>query len=215
MIDCRKIPNLIENLNFMAQYSTHGVVVLDLEGKILMDNESACKLMGYDSLTGMNFRDIAPPPYKILFNPKYMQRGYGSESGRFVRRDGSMVYMAAQGVVLKDDKGQPWGVYIYIYDCTTERELRAEVDYLTDKMRCVMSSIQQIMSKEKSLPPEITPAEREIAALVKKGLSCKEIAAMRNVGVKSVENVRVSLRKKLGVNRRANLQVALQDYGEL
>jgi len=79
----------------------------------------------------------------------------------------------------------------------------------------VLSSIQQALNKGKALPSDVTPAEREIAVLVKEGMTCKEIAAMRDMGAKSVENVRVALRKKLAVDRRTNLRAALQEYGDL
>ena len=178
-----------------------------MNGKILMANESACELMGYDSLEGMNFRDIAPPPYQKLFKPEHMEKGYGSVLRQFLRKDGSLVRMTAQGTVLKDEQGELWGVYIYMYDSTTERELRAEVDHLSNKLKDLLHSIQQALNKKRALPPEVTTAEREIAALVKQGLSSRDIAAMRKIGAKSVENTRVSLRRKLGIDRRTSLQV--------
>ncbi len=49
------------------------------------------------------------------------------------------------------------------------------------------------------------PAEREIAALVKEGLSSKAIAVVRPRGVNSVENVRVVQRRKPMLDRRTNL----------
>jgi len=78
-----------------------------------------------------------------------------------------------------------------------------------------LTRIQLALNKDRTLPPEITPAEREIAASVKKCMNCRESAAVRGMGAKSVEIVRVVLRKKLGVDRRANLRAVLQDYGDL
>ncbi len=144
-----------------------------------------------------------------------MANGYGSAVSQFLRKDGSFVWMSAQGVLLKDEQGAPWGVFIYLYDSTTERELQAEVEHLGNKLRDVVTSIQQALNKKRTLPPDITQAERDIAAMVKNGMTCREIAAVRNMGVKSVENVRVSLRKKLDVDRRTNLRTVLQDYGDL
>ena len=53
------------------------------------------------------------------------------------------------------------------------------------------------------------------ALMVKKGMTCREIASLRGMGVKSVENTRVALRRKLGVDRRVNLRGVLQEYGDL
>ncbi len=215
MIDWNKIPNANANHNAIANRTTHAIVVIDMDGKILMANANACDLLGYDTLEGVNVRDIIPPPYTMLFQPESMEKGFGSDIRQVLHRDGRLIWMAVEGVVLKDEQGAPWGVFLYMYDTTTERELQAEVDHLSAHLRGVVSSLQQALNKGRALPPEVTPAEREIAALVKKGMTCKKIAAMRGMGVKSVENARVALRKKLGVAHRDNLQAVLQEYGDL
>jgi PAS domain S-box-containing protein len=215
MIDWSKIPNANANQNFLANQSTHAIVVIDLSGKILMANPAAGAVLGYDSFEGLNIRDIVPPPYSLLFQTEHMDKGYGSDIRQVLRQDGNLIWMTVQGVVLKDKQGAPWGVFIYMYDSTTERELQAEVEHLGGKLRDVVASIQQALNKKKSLPANITTAEREIAAMVKAGMTCREIAAVRQMGVKSVENVRVSLRKKLNVDRRINLRIVLRDYGDL
>ena len=215
MIDWNQIPNANANQNALANHSTHAIVVIDLEGKILMANPAAGAMLGYDSFEGLNIRDIAPPPYTKLFNPEYVTRGYASAVRQFLRRDGRPKWMTAQGIVLKDGQDRPWGYFIYMYDSTTEQELRAEIEHLTSKMRGVMTSIQQVPNKNEALPPEVTLAEREVAALVKRGTNCREIAELRGIGVKSVESTRVALRRKLGLDRRDSMRAALQDYGDL
>jgi len=215
MIDCSKIPNLAGNFNVLANYSTHGAITIDMQRTILMANEKASKLLGYASLAGMNLRDIAPPLHTDFLSPECLEKGYGSDLRQFLRKDDGLVWMNTQGIVLKDEQGAPWGFYIYIYDCTTERELHAEVEHLSNKLRDVVASIQQELNTRKTLPPDTTVGEKAIAALVKEGFSSKEIAGIRCMGVKSVENIRVSLRKKLAVDRHASLQAALQEYGDL
>jgi PAS domain S-box-containing protein len=215
MIDWNRIPNASANQNFLANHSTHAIVVIDRDGRILMANPAAGELLGYDSFEGLNIRDIAPPPYTQLFKPEFTARGYGSVVRQFLLADGRLKWMTAQGIVLKDEKDALWGYFIYMYDSTTERELRAEIEHLSSKMRGVVDSIQHVLNKQEALPPGVTPAEREIAALVKKGLSSREIADHRGIGVKSVENARVALRRKLGLDRRSSLRVALQAYGDL
>lgn len=215
MIDCNQIPNLAGNFNLLANYSTHGGLTIDMQRTILMANERACKLLGYASLVGMNLRDIAPPLQADFPSPECLEKGYGSDLRQFLREDGRLVWMNAQGIVLRDELGTPWGFYIYIYDCTTERKLRAEVEHLSDKLRDIVATIQQELTTNNTMPPDITVSEKAIAKLVKGGFSSKEIADIRGMGVKSVENVRVSLRKKLAVDRGTSLQAALQEYGDV
>ncbi len=215
MIDWNLIPNANANQNALGNRSTHAIVVIDMAGEILMTNPAAEEMLGYDSFKGLNIRDIAPPPYTRLFNPEYVEKGYATAIRQFLRQDGQLKWMSAQGIVLKDDQGSPWGYFIYMYDSTTERELRAEIEHLSGRMRGVVNSIQQALNKTEALPPDVTSAEREVATLVKKGMTCKEIAESRGIGVKSVENARVALRKKLGLDRRTSLRAALQEYGDL
>ena len=79
MIDWNKIPNVIANQNALANNSTHAIAVVDMEGWILMANESATEAFGYESLEGMNTRDIAPLPHRMLFTPEFMatRTGHG------------------------------------------------------------------------------------------------------------------------------------------
>lgn len=156
-----------------------------------------------------------PPPYSMLFQPEHMEKEFGSDVRQVLHKNGRLVWMTVQGVLLKDEAGAPWGVFMYMYDSTTERELKAEIEYLSNKLKDVVSSIQHALNKGKTLPPKVTPGEREMAVLVKAGLTSKQIANARGLGVKSVENVRVSLRRKLAVERRTNLRAALQEYGDL
>jgi DNA-binding CsgD family transcriptional regulator len=151
----------------------------------------------------------------MLFQPEYMKRGYGSNVRLVLQKDSSLVWMMVQGVVLNDEHDAPWGVFIYMYDSSTERELGAEMEYLSNKLRNVVPSMQIALNKGKFMPPEITHAERQIAAMANKGLCSRDIANVRGMGVKSVEKVRRALRKKLGVDRRVNLRFLLQDYGDL
>ena len=83
-----------------------------------------------------------------------------------------------------------------MYDSTTE--MRAEIEHLSGKMRGVVNSIQHALIKTEALPSDVTSAGREVATLVKKGMTCKEIAGSRGIGFKSVENARVALRKNWG-----------------
>ena len=58
--------------------------------------------------------------------------------------------------------------------------------------------------------PEITKAEADIAALLKKGLNTKEIAAMMVLDTRAIEQHRYRLRKKMGLKRSDDLAMVLQ-----
>jgi DNA-binding CsgD family transcriptional regulator len=57
----------------------------------------------------------------------------------------------------------------------------------------------------------LTPRELEIAALVREGMRCKEIAAVMSISENAVKFHRFNLRHKLGLNKRnINLRSYLQ-----
>ncbi|MBI3205666.1 MAG: helix-turn-helix transcriptional regulator [Myxococcales bacterium] len=57
----------------------------------------------------------------------------------------------------------------------------------------------------RALPSTLTPAEREVALLVRRGLSNAEIARARGVALRTVANQIACLFRKLGVSSRVEL----------
>jgi len=63
----------------------------------------------------------------------------------------------------------------------------------------------------KDIAPELTPAELRVAALLRLNFSSKEIAALTNRTVGTIENLRSNLRKKLKLEEKDNLIQVLLD----
>ncbi len=72
---------------------------------------------------------------------------------------------------------------------------------------------QDFIKAARSQYPSITKAEAEIAALLKKGLNTKEIAAMLVLDTRAIEQHRYRLRKKMGLQRSDDLMLALSKIG--
>jgi DNA-binding CsgD family transcriptional regulator len=65
---------------------------------------------------------------------------------------------------------------------------------------------QDFLDKLRSLCNDITPGELKLAAYIRMNLSSKEIAPLMNISVRSVENKRYRLRKKLNISGESNLK---------
>ncbi|MFN7117260.1 MAG: triple tyrosine motif-containing protein [Saprospiraceae bacterium] len=71
---------------------------------------------------------------------------------------------------------------------------------------------EQFFKKLKADFPDLTPGDLKLAAYLKMNLSSKEIAPLLNISIRSVENKRYRLRKKLNLEEEANLTDFMLQY---
>jgi DNA-binding CsgD family transcriptional regulator len=64
---------------------------------------------------------------------------------------------------------------------------------------------EDLFKKLKESCPELTPRELSLCAYLRMNISSKEIATLMNISVRGVEIGRYRIRKKLGLDREANL----------
>ena len=64
---------------------------------------------------------------------------------------------------------------------------------------------EELFLKLKEKYPELSPRELKLCAYLRMNISSKEIAALMNISTRGVEISRYRIRKKLGLDRNANL----------
>jgi DNA-binding CsgD family transcriptional regulator len=87
------------------------------------------------------------------------------------------------------------------------KKLNAYVEVLEANLNSIVSSFSHTLSSKFY---KLTPTEIAIARLVRGGKSTKDIAAILNASVKTIETHRLNIRKKLGItNKKTNLRTFL------
>ena len=90
---------------------------------------------------------------------------------------------------------------------SSDREIRALATILENHLEAVVSPFSRHLT---SATINLTPAELNVANMVKSGCSTRQIAGALNVAYKTVETHRVNIRKKLGLTRKGgNLRTFL------
>jgi DNA-binding CsgD family transcriptional regulator len=64
---------------------------------------------------------------------------------------------------------------------------------------------EELFRKLKEIYPDLTPRELSLCAYLRMNISSKEIATLMNISTRGVEISRYRIRKKLGLERNANL----------
>jgi len=101
---------------------------------------------------------------------------------------------------------------LYALDQASPAEIPGYTSLLQKQLDEIVSPfIRNVTSQFKDL----TPTEIQVANMIRKGLSTKEIARLRNLSSHTVSRHRENIRRKLGLSRQSiNLTSFLKAYGE-
>jgi PAS domain S-box-containing protein len=120
-----------------------GITISDRDGRLLEANERACEILGYshDELLGSDLAQITHADC-LASNQETMQQLLDGSSltfttdKRYVRKDGSVVWVHAGISVLRDPAGEPWHLIRVFQDISDQK--RAE-DLLREESRTIMA----------------------------------------------------------------------------
>ncbi|KJH73727.1 response regulator transcription factor [Pseudomonas gregormendelii] len=128
------------------------------------------------------------PALKVLVLSMYDNHEYVSESVR----------AGASGYVLKN---------------SPSREIIAAIDAITNGGSFYSAEIAQRLIADKNTDTELTPRESQVLYKMAQGLNNKEMARELDISVRTVETHRLSIRRKLNIDKPAALVKYAIDHG--
>ncbi|NIJ19341.1 PAS domain S-box-containing protein [Sphingomonas naasensis] len=130
---------------FISQ-STAGFAQVDLEGRFTLLNDRFCEIAGWsrDELMGMRMLDITHPEDRDRNRPLFERAvavgtPYTHEK-RYVRKDGSIVWVNNSVSVIRRPDGEPFGVLAVTLDVTGRREAEGRLRKSEESLRLATES---------------------------------------------------------------------------
>lgn len=177
------------NIDKILEAPGFAIFLANLDGKILWTNRPAADLLGYKrrELINKTVQELTPDFHmkweeaRVLHSAENDQKGIHIAGRPIIRKDGSIVMTSVHMVVL--DNSMP-----HVMAVVTPNEAVPRMP----------------------LPPSLTATERRLAKYIAFGMSSKEIASSIGVSLRTVENHRYHLHKKLSLPPKTSLYEGLK-----
>lgn len=122
-----------ERFRGFYQAITDGMMHSDVHGKIIDVNDALVGMLGYDrdELIGKNSMEITPErwhdPENQFVHRTVFNKGRGEFDKEYIVNDGSIIPVRVHYWLVRDDKGDPSGVWTLIRDMTERRAAEEEM----------------------------------------------------------------------------------------
>ncbi|MBX3086165.1 MAG: PAS domain S-box protein [Anaerolineae bacterium] len=130
-----------------------GMAYTALDGRLLRVNRKLCEITGYsaDELLGMNFQTITHPDDLTTNLHKHKQalagliKAYRLDK-RYIRKDGTPVWVNVTGSVAKDEQGKPSHLVAVVEDGLDRDRIDAQRHAITIGLRKVLAATNRLMA---------------------------------------------------------------------
>jgi diguanylate cyclase (GGDEF)-like protein/PAS domain S-box-containing protein len=135
----REIEEAQERFRRAFEDAPIGMAVCDLAGRFVEVNQALCSITGYaaSELTGRTFASIThpddlPADFDVIRAMIDGERGSSVDDKRYLRPDGSVVWVARSVTLVRDADGEPLHFLDQIQDITERRRFESELRHLAD-----------------------------------------------------------------------------------
>lgn len=129
-----------EKYRTLYESSMDGISAVDLDGRIIECNSAFERMLGYtfDELKELSFLDITPEKWRGLDKEmvqKVMERGFSEPFEKeYTRKDGSVLPISTRTWLIRDDHGDPAGMWAITRDITDRKRAEEEITRLGGRL---------------------------------------------------------------------------------
>jgi len=141
-----------ERFRAALEQAPAGMAHLDLSGRILIANQKLCQIVGYsqEELAGRSISEITHPD-DVATDMRNLRalidgavQGYSREK-RYVRKDGTSMWVSLTASLVRDPAGTPQCVLGVIADISDRRKAEAALQNSLDRYRFLADAIPQMV----------------------------------------------------------------------
>jgi PAS domain S-box-containing protein len=141
-----------ERFRAFFETATVGAGQLDMSGRFIAVNDSMCRITGYsrDELLRLSPRDITHPDDRAADWEGLLRMRRGETPGylrqkRYIRKDGSIVWVEVTAGLMHDAAGQPVGTAGIIQDITQRKQAEREVKREAEGLRLLSKTATRLL----------------------------------------------------------------------
>ena len=123
----------------------------ELDGAIREFNDAYVQMNGYrpDEIYGLNYRDITPEKWHAfedeIHKKQVFPRGYSDiYEKEYRRKDGTIFPVELRATLLRDDAGNPAGLWAIVRDISERKRVEQERETLISELQQALSEIKTL-----------------------------------------------------------------------
>ncbi|WP_414519202.1 PAS domain S-box protein [Nostoc sp. PCC 9305] len=190
-----------ERFRAMFNQAAVGITLVGLDGRFLQINPALCEITGYshEELIQMNFQEITHPD-DLEVDWENARRvlakeisGYSLEK-RYIRKDGSIVWVNLTSSAVWDAKGQPKYALGIIEDISHRRRVEATQNFLVEASTLLAASLDYEITLENVANLAVpTLADLCIVDVFEEDWSSKQIALFTAAGIAIADPTKLNI----------------------
>lgn len=133
----------VSEVKYRRLYETvlDGFATVDMEGRIVDTNQVFLAMLGYsaDEVRQLKYSDFTPEGWHVfetqILTEQVLKRGYSDlYEKEYMRKDGTVFPVELRTYLIRDQQGQPSGMWAFMRDVSERKQVEAEKNRLQEQL---------------------------------------------------------------------------------